>query len=107
MTGVLKYAERKYVGKIGWQQIFDDKKMYSTIERMDCCEYSIELIIVPLKEHITRSNFFGNIHTTAEKITQAMDDCKFYCQNKYSTLQRMVDCYSFCDKNRILEWWNK
>ena len=31
--------------------------MYSTVERLDDCEYSLEIIIVPLKEHITETNF--------------------------------------------------
>ena len=44
--------------------------MYSVVERMDDCEYSLDIL-------------FGNKHTIAEKITQAMDGC-----------------YSFCDKNR-------
>ena len=72
--------------------------MYSTIERMGGCVHSIETIIVPLKDHITRTNFFGNKHTTAEKITQTMNDCKFSYQNKYSTLQRMDGCHFFCEK---------
>ena len=53
---------------------------------MDGCKYFIETIMVPLKERITRTNFFGNKHATAERITQTMDDSKFSCQNKYSTL---------------------
>ena len=58
--------------------------MYSVVERMDDCEYSLEITIVPLKECIAEKNiFFGNKHTIVEKITQAMDGC-----------------YSFCDKNR-------
>ena len=56
--------------------------MYSTVERMDGCNYSIELINVPLKERPAGTNFFGNKHTTAERITQTMDDCKFSRQNK-------------------------
>ena len=52
--------------------------MYSAIERMDTCEYSLEIITVPLKERITGINFFfANKHTTAERITQTMDECKF------------------------------
>ena len=31
--------------------------MYSTVERLDDCEYSLEIIIVPLKEHVTETNF--------------------------------------------------
>ena len=64
---------------------------------MDGCKYFIETIMVPLKERITRTNFFGNKHATAERITQTMDDCKFSCQNKYSTLERMNNCHFFCD----------
>ena len=67
---------------------------------MDACEYSIKIITVP----------------AAERITQTMDDCKFSFQNKYSTIQRMDECHSSCDKNRYttskvgclqLESWNK
>ena len=37
---------------------FNVRKMYSTIERMAGCEYSLEIIIVPLKKRITFTNFF-------------------------------------------------
>ena len=37
---------------------------------------------------------------TTERIIQTMDDSKFFHLNKYSTLQRMDDCYYFYDKNR-------
>ena len=57
--------------------------MHSTVEKMDACEYSMKIITVP----------------TAERITQTMDDCKFSCQNKYSTIQRTDECHSYCDKN--------
>ena len=70
--------------------------MYCTIERMDGCKYSIETIMVPLKERTTRANcFFLNDHIAAERIAQTMNDCKFSCQNKYSTLQGIDDCHSF------------
>ena len=42
--------------------------MYSTIEKLDGCEYCLEIIIVPLEERITRTNFFGNNHFTAERL---------------------------------------
>ena len=48
--------------------------MYSTIERMDGCAYSLEIIIVPLEERTTRTNFFENKHTAAERITETMDE---------------------------------
>ena len=54
--------------------------MHSTVERMDACEYSKK--------------------PTAERITQTMDDCKFSCQDEYSTIQRMDECHCYCDKNR-------
>ena len=57
--------------------------MYSTIEKLDGCEYCLEIIIVPLEERITRTNFFGNNHFTAERITQTMDGSKVSCQSKY------------------------
>lgn len=57
---------------------------------MDFCDYSIDILIVRLKELIGRTNF-GNEHTAAEKITQTMKDCKFSCQNKYGPLQRIGD----------------
>ena len=68
---------------------------------MDGCEYSIETIIVPLKERMAGTKIFGNKHTAAERITQTMEDCKFFRQNDYSTLQEMNHCHSFCDKKQI------
>ena len=79
---------------------FNVRKMYSTVKRMDGCEYFIEIITVSLKDLIAAINYFENKLITAEKIIQTMDDCKFSCQNKYSTPQRIDDCRSFCDKNR-------
>ena len=55
--------------------------MYSAIERMDICEYFTETVIEPSRERIART-VFGNKCTTAERITQIMDDCKFSCQNR-------------------------
>ena len=46
----------------------DDWKFYSTVEKMDDFEYSLEIIIVPLKERIAETNFFFWKHTIAEKI---------------------------------------
>ena len=63
--------------------------MYSTVKRMDGCEYFIEIITVSLKDLIAAINYFENKLITAEKIIQTMDDCKFSCQNKYSTTQRI------------------
>ena len=37
---------------------FNVRKIYSTVERMDGCEYSLEIIIVPLKERKAEINFF-------------------------------------------------
>ena len=61
---------------------FNVRKMYSTVERIDECEYSLEIIIVPLKERINEMNFFWNKHIIVEKITQTMDGCNISCQNK-------------------------
>ena len=58
MTGVLKYSEKKCVGKTRWLQI-SVRKMYSTFERVDGCEYSIEAIIKALKERRAGTNIFG------------------------------------------------
>ena len=33
--------------------------MYSNVERKDDCEYSVEIIKVPLEEGIAGINFFG------------------------------------------------
>ena len=60
--------------------------MYSTVERIDGWEYSLEIIIVPLKERITETNVFGSKYAIAERIAQTMDDCKVSRQNKYSIL---------------------
>ena len=43
---------------------------------MGGCLYSLEMIIVPLKESITETNYFGNKYTIAERIDQTKDDCK-------------------------------
>ena len=104
--------------KVRWQNWmavnFNVRKMYSTFERMDGCEHSIEIIRVTLKECIARTNFFWNILLLKELLQQWMT-ATFFCQNKYSTLL-MDDCHSFLDKNRYttskdgwlqLEWWNK
>ena len=32
--------------------------MYSTVERVDDCEYSVKIIIVPLKEGIAGTTYF-------------------------------------------------
>ena len=65
---------------------FNVKKMYSTVEKMADCEYSLEIITVPLQERIMKSTFFGNKNTIVERIAQIMDDCKISCQNKCSIL---------------------
>ena len=58
---VLKYAERKCVSQIRSLQILTSEK----------CRVSLKEIIAV---------------ATAERITQTMDDCKFFCQNKYSII---------------------
>ena len=86
-------------------QILSSEK-YSVVERMDGCDYSFEIIIVitvPLKEHITETIFFVVVEANvliAERTAQTMDDCKISRQTKYIILERMDDCYSFCNKNR-------
>ena len=55
---------------------------------MNGCDYSIKIILAPLKERITETNFFENIHTATERSTQTMDDCKISRQNKYSFFQK-------------------
>ena len=39
---------------------------------------------------------------TAERITETTDDCKFSCENKYSTIQGMDQCHLYCDKTDTL-----
>ena len=77
---VLKYAEEMWVGKIGWLQILTSE---------NDCEYSMYLI-VPLKEHIGTTNFFGNEHTTDARITQRVEECKFSCKSKSSTFKEWM-----------------
>ena len=43
------------------------KNLYSIVERIDGCKSSIETIIIPLKKHVA-TTFFGNKHTTTERI---------------------------------------
>ena len=95
--------------------------MYSTVETMNDCEYSVEITIEPLKERIDRTNFCGNKYTTDERITQTMEECKFSCKKKSGTIQIMNDCNYFCGKYTTstdtqsqvmnglpqLECWNK
>ena len=50
--------------------------MYSTVGKMDDCEYSIYKFIVPLKERIGEANFFRNKHSIAGVNTQTMYVCK-------------------------------
>ena len=38
---------------------------------------------------------------TAEGIAQTMDDFKFSGSSKYIVVQRMNDCHSYCDENRL------
>ena len=78
--------------------------MHNAVEIMDGCEYSIKIIIVPLKERM-EPVYVGDEHTTAERITLTKNDCKFSCQNKYSTFLRMDDCHSFYDKNRYSNYF--
>ena len=78
---------------------FNVRKMYSTADKNGWLRV-LCIIIVPLKKRISGTNFFENKHCTAGRITETMNDCKFSCQNKYSALQSMNDCHSFCDKNR-------
>ena len=78
---------------------FNVGKMHSTVEKRDDCEYSLK-IIISLKEHMAGIKCFGNKHATGERIDLAMHNSTFSCQNKYSTLQGMDDCHSFCDKKR-------
>ena len=97
----------------------DDWKfyMYGTIGRIYSYEYSIKIIIVSLKELITRTNFFGHKHSTTERITQKMDDCKFSCQNINTVhFKEWMTAILSAKKNRYatsrdgllqLEWWNK
>ena len=50
MAGVLKDAKKK-MHRSNWMAAnFNVRKMYSAVERMDGYEYSIKIIIVPLKE---------------------------------------------------------
>ena len=58
VNGVLKYTERKCLSKKRMTANLNVRKIYSVVERMDGCEYSLEIIIVPLKEHITEAIFF-------------------------------------------------
>ena len=46
--------------------------MYSVVERMDDCEYSLEIIIVPLKECIAEKNVFFNIQLLKKLLKQWM-----------------------------------
>ena len=64
------------------------KKIYSNVDRMDGCKSSIELILLLLKERMA-TIFLKSKHTTAERITQTIDDSNITCENKYSIIQRI------------------
>ena len=53
---------------------FNIRKMYSTVGKMDGCESSIEMIVVPLKERIAVIDFFleTNILLLKELLKQWM-----------------------------------
>ena len=55
------------------------RKICSTVEGMNDCKSSVEQIIEPLKECMA-TTFLKNKHTTAERITQRMDDFKISCE---------------------------
>ena len=62
--------------KVRWQNWtaanFNVRKMYSAFERMDGCESSIEITMVPLNKRIAGTNPFLEINIlllTAERIT--------------------------------------
>ena len=62
---------------------FDVRKVYSAVGRMDVCDYSLEITTVPLKEHITETNFFWKKkHTIAARFAQIMIDGNISRQNK-------------------------
>ena len=88
VTSVLKYAERKCIGKTGWSQILTSEKFTVPLKEWMAARI-LEIIIVPLKERITGTNVSRNKHSTTGRTTQTINDCKFSCQNKYSVLQRM------------------
>ena len=67
-TGVLKYAERKCVGRIEWLQILTSEKC--TVPLKEWMTASI-LVITPFKERIAGTNFFlWNKHITDKRIAQ-------------------------------------
>ena len=41
---------------------FNRRKLYNTVERIDVCQHSLEIIIVPLKERFTETKFFLEIN---------------------------------------------
>ena len=80
------WNEKKCFSKSRWKQILTLEKCTVPLKKIDGCKYSLETIIVPLKERIAETNFFGNKHTVAETIAQGTDDCKISLQDKYSIL---------------------
>ena len=64
---------------------FNVRKIHRAVEKMDSCEYFLEIIIVPLKESIAETNFFYEIDILFLKqlLKETMDDCKISRQNKY------------------------
>ena len=70
------------------------------IGKTNGCDSSLEMIIVPLTERIAGIDYFRKWTYYLERITQTMDDCKFFRQYKYSAREIIDDCLSFYDKNR-------
>ena len=69
LPGVLKYDERKCVGKIGWLRNLTSAKCTVPLK-----EWMAASIMVPLKERINQSFLEINILLlTAERIAQTID----------------------------------
>ena len=72
---------------------------------MDGCEYSVEVIIVPLKERMRETNFFLEINISG--IAQTMDDCKISCQNNTVSFKEwMIAILSVTKTDTLLQEMN-
>ena len=76
--------------------------MYSTVKRMDDCEYFKKVNIALLKEYIAGTNLFleTSILLHKELLKQWMTVSSSVKINRMVVCQRMADYHYFCGKNK-------
>ena len=90
---------------------FNARNMYRTVERMDGSEYSIEIIIISLKQRITGTNIFleENIPLLKELLKQRVTVRSIVKVNTVSFKEWMTATLSFTKIDTLLQrenGWN-